>query len=90
MLPLGFPNAIVLGLLAGLLEFNPVAGWMTEAGSPALANDEFAANLLKYLPYKRLVQPEELAGALLYLASPASGFVTGEAIAIDGGLLCRV
>ena len=66
------------------------AGWMTEEGSPALADDEFAANLLKYLPYKRLVQPEELAGALLYLASPASGFVTGEAIAIDGGLLCRV
>jgi NAD(P)-dependent dehydrogenase (short-subunit alcohol dehydrogenase family) len=66
------------------------AGWMTEEGSPALANDEFATNLLKYLPYKRLVTPEELAGALLYLASPASGFVTGEAIAIDGGLLCRV
>jgi len=66
------------------------AGWMNEEGSPALANDEFAANLLKYLPYKRLVRPEELAGALLYLASPASGFVTGEAIAIDGGLLCRV
>ncbi len=66
------------------------AGWMTEEGSPALANDEFAANLLKYLPYKRLVKPEELAGALLYLASPASGFVTGEALAIDGGLLCRV
>src|SRR5712691_12446156 len=66
------------------------AGWMAEEGSPALADDEFAANLLKYLPYKRLVQPEELAGALLYLASPASGFVTGEAIAVDGGLLCRV
>ena len=31
-----------------------------------------------------------VAGALLYLASPASGFVTGEAIAVDGGLLCRV
>jgi NAD(P)-dependent dehydrogenase (short-subunit alcohol dehydrogenase family) len=66
------------------------AGWMTEEGSPALAKDEFAANLLKYLPYKRLVRPEELAGALLYLASPASSFVTGDAIAIDGGLLCRV
>lgn len=66
------------------------AGWMAEEGSPALADDEFAANLLKYLPYKRLVQPDELAGALLYLVSPASGFVTGEAIAIDGGLLCRV
>jgi NAD(P)-dependent dehydrogenase (short-subunit alcohol dehydrogenase family) len=66
------------------------SGWMDEEGSPAIANDEFAVNLLKYLPYKRLVKPEELAGALLYLASPASGFVTGEAVAIDGGLLCRV
>ncbi|HZO80253.1 MAG TPA: SDR family oxidoreductase [Candidatus Binataceae bacterium] len=66
------------------------AGWLAEEGSPALANDEFARSLLKYLPYKRLVQPEELAGALLYLASPASAFVTGEALAVDGGLLCRV
>jgi 2-dehydro-3-deoxy-D-gluconate 5-dehydrogenase len=66
------------------------AGWMNEEGSPGLAGDEFAGNLIKYLPYRRLVNPEELAGALLYLASPASGFVTGEAIPVDGGLLCRV
>jgi predicted PurR-regulated permease PerM len=31
MLLLGFPNAIVLGILAGMLEFIPVAGWMTAA-----------------------------------------------------------
>jgi predicted PurR-regulated permease PerM len=31
MLVLGFPNAIVLGILAGILEFIPVAGWMTAA-----------------------------------------------------------
>jgi len=31
MLQLGFPNAIVLGVLAGILEFIPVAGWMTAA-----------------------------------------------------------
>jgi predicted PurR-regulated permease PerM len=31
MLVLGFPNAIALGLLAGILEFIPVAGWMTAA-----------------------------------------------------------
>lgn len=66
------------------------AGWMAEPGSPALADDDFSKRLLKYLPYKRLVSPEELAGALLYLVSPASNFVTGEAIAVDGGLLCRV
>jgi predicted PurR-regulated permease PerM len=31
MLLLGFPNALVLGVLAGILEFIPVAGWMTAA-----------------------------------------------------------
>jgi predicted PurR-regulated permease PerM len=31
MLVLGFPNAIALGRLAGILEFIPVAGWMTAA-----------------------------------------------------------
>jgi predicted PurR-regulated permease PerM len=30
---LGFPNAIALGILAGILEFIPVAGWMTAAAT---------------------------------------------------------
>ena len=33
MLSLGFPNAITLGILAGILEFIPVAGWMTAAAT---------------------------------------------------------
>src|SRR5882762_5196126 len=33
MLLLGFPNAIVLGVLAGILEFIPVVGWMTAAAT---------------------------------------------------------
>ena len=45
---------------------------------------------MKYLPDNRLVKPEELGGALLYLVSPAAGFVTGESIAVDGALRARV
>jgi predicted PurR-regulated permease PerM len=37
MLLLGFPNAIALGILAGILEFIPVAGWMTAAATIAVA-----------------------------------------------------
>lgn len=65
-------------------------GWIDEEGSPALVKGEFSENLIKYLPYRRLTKPEDIAGALLYLVSPAAGFVTGEAVAVDGGLLCRV
>jgi NAD(P)-dependent dehydrogenase (short-subunit alcohol dehydrogenase family) len=66
------------------------SGWMEEAASPTNANEDFKKILLKYLPSNRLVKPEELGGALLYLVSPAAGFVTGESIVVDGGLMCRV
>ncbi len=65
-------------------------GWLDAADRAETQPGEFHERLVKYLPYKRLLKPDEIAGALLYLVSPAAGFVTGEAIAIDGGLLCRV
>jgi NAD(P)-dependent dehydrogenase (short-subunit alcohol dehydrogenase family) len=74
------------GIRLNMLE----CGWTAEDGSIALEPGDFNEKLLKYLPYRRLLRPEEIAGALLYLVSPAAGFVTGESIAVDGGLLCRV
>jgi len=65
-------------------------GWLEEKDSPALEPGEFSDKLVKYLPYRRLLKPEEIAGALLYLVSPAASFVTGTSVALDGGLLCRV
>jgi NAD(P)-dependent dehydrogenase (short-subunit alcohol dehydrogenase family) len=66
------------------------AGWIEEPASPTNADEEFKKTLLKYLPSNRLVKPDDLGGALLYLVSPAAGFVTGESIVVDGGLMCRV
>jgi NAD(P)-dependent dehydrogenase (short-subunit alcohol dehydrogenase family) len=74
------------GVRINMLE----CGWLDETGSAQNAPDEFAEKLVRYLPYRRLLKPEEIGGALIYLVSPAAGFVTGESIAIDGGLLCRV
>jgi NAD(P)-dependent dehydrogenase (short-subunit alcohol dehydrogenase family) len=65
-------------------------GWLDTEDSPATQEGEFSERLIKYLPYRRLLQPAEIAGALLYLVSPAAGFVTGTSMAVDGGLLCRV
>jgi 2-deoxy-D-gluconate 3-dehydrogenase len=65
-------------------------GWLNTADNPATQEGEFSQRLIKYLPYRRLLQPGEIAGALLYLVSPAAGFVTGTSMAVDGGLLCRV
>ena len=36
-------------------------------------------------PLRRIGEPEEIAGAAVYLASPASAFMTGQTIVVDGG-----
>jgi NAD(P)-dependent dehydrogenase (short-subunit alcohol dehydrogenase family) len=40
---------------------------------------------MDHTPLRRLAEPEEIAEVVLYLASPRSGFVTGQVIAADGG-----
>jgi 3-oxoacyl-[acyl-carrier protein] reductase len=47
-----------------------------------LAGDE----LPKIIPMKRCGKPEEVAALALFLASPASDYITGQVITIDGGL----
>lgn len=44
--------------------------------------------ILGHTPMKRYGRPEELVGAVLWLASDASSFVTGAEIAVDGGFSC--
>jgi NAD(P)-dependent dehydrogenase (short-subunit alcohol dehydrogenase family) len=43
--------------------------------------------MLQHVPMKRIAQPDEMAGTVLYLASAASSYTTGTAINVDGGYL---
>ena len=48
-----------------------------------------AANVGQYMPMKRMGKPEEVAAAAVWLCSDESSFITGAALAIDGGKLAR-
>ena len=47
---------------------------------------ESLASLKKQTPLRRLGQPEDVAGAVLFLASDSASYITGETISINGGL----
>ena len=49
------------------------------------SREDVIADMEKATPIHRFAEPEELAGAIAYLASPIAGFVTGVSLAVDGG-----
>jgi 3-oxoacyl-[acyl-carrier protein] reductase len=50
---------------------------------------DYERRLLKSIPMRRWGQPSEIADAILFLASPQASYITGQSLAIDGGLLLR-
>lgn len=62
----------------------------TDMNSALVADEQFTTWLEQRTPAGRWGRPEELAGALVFLASPASDFVTGQNIFVDGGMTAVV
>ncbi|WP_326838673.1 SDR family oxidoreductase [Rahnella laticis] len=50
---------------------------------------EAMAELMKEVPMRRLGRAEEIADAVLWLCSPASSFIVGHALPVDGGYTVR-
>ena len=61
----------------------------TRMTAPMRADAVYESRLLKSVPMRRWGRASEVAEAILFLASPAASYITGQSLAIDGGLMLR-
>ncbi|MCX7982969.1 MAG: 3-oxoacyl-ACP reductase FabG [Syntrophales bacterium] len=59
----------------------------TEFSRPLWSNPELAKHVAAAIPLGRIAEPEDIVGAVLFLASDAANFITGQTIYVDGGSL---
>lgn len=57
----------------------------TDGTKPALSDPQFHQNVLSHIPLGRIGQPVDVAGTVVFLASPAASLITGANILVDGG-----
>ncbi|WP_285020171.1 2-dehydro-3-deoxy-D-gluconate 5-dehydrogenase KduD [Novosphingobium sp. fls2-241-R2A-195] len=87
----GVTKAMANELAPKGVQVNAIApGYITTNNTAALSADETRnRQILERIPTGRWGKPEDIAGAAVFLASPASDYVTGHILAVDGGWLAR-
>ena len=73
------------------VQVNAIApGYFRTENTAALQNDETRSRqILERIPAARWGEPEDIAGAAVFLASSASDYITGEVLVVDGGWMSR-
>ena len=83
----GLTKAMAVELAPHNIRVNSVAPTFVETPltAPMLARPEFRAFVDAMIPLGRIGKPDDVAAAVLYLASPAANMVTGTSLLVDGG-----
>ncbi len=70
------------------IRVNTVAPWYTRTPlvEPVLARPEALAAIVARTPLGRIAEPREVAAAIVFLALPAASYITGQCLAVDGGM----
>ena len=94
----GSPGSLALEMLTKVLAVelakdhiavNAVAPCMvkTQFSEPFWGNDALLKEITKTIPMGRIAETDDVVGAVLFLASGLSDFITGQTITVDGGTM---
>ncbi|MDN0073897.1 SDR family NAD(P)-dependent oxidoreductase [Crenobacter sp. SG2303] len=89
---LNFSRAVALEAAQSNVRVNvviPGVVW-SEGTREALNSEEVARGTARAVPMGRIGEPEELANAILFLASNEASYITGQSLVVDGGKTCRL
>jgi 3-oxoacyl-[acyl-carrier protein] reductase len=84
---LGFTKSVARELASRGISVNALAPGFIETDMTAQLNEEMRAELLKKIPLNCFGQPDDIASAALFLASPSARYITGQVLTVDGGMV---
>ena len=85
---IGLTRTIARELASRHITVNAVAPGFITTDMTDVLPDKVKAEVKEHIPLKRLGKPEDIADLVAYLASPGAGYLTGQIIAVDGGMTC--
>jgi 3-oxoacyl-[acyl-carrier protein] reductase len=83
---IGFSKSLAREVGVRGITVNSVAPGFIDTDMTSGLSDEHKDTLLQNVPVKRLGEPEEIAAAVRFLASPDAGYITGETLNVNGGM----
>jgi 3-oxoacyl-[acyl-carrier protein] reductase len=84
---IGFTKAVARELGSRGITANAVAPGFIQTDMTAALSEQLRGELLKTIPLGSLGQPEDIARAVLFLASPSARYITGQVLTVDGGMV---
>lgn len=87
----GLTKALAVELAPRGIRVNSVAPTFVETDltRPMFADEGFRRSVLESIPMNRIGRPEDVVGAVLFLASDAASLITGDSLKVDGGWTAR-